>query len=551
MFRHFTRVLTAGIAVALALLGLTAVPATADPLTSCDGVWVVVQPESDDAASAVIGCAAAYGTGLAAATSAGFTVTAPGGFVSQIDGAPTDTNFGTNGGVWWAYYTATVQADGALGSWTISNVGANETTPAVGTAEGWILTNDPSFPPPGPGVTRVFDATASPSATGSPTATTTPTATASASTTATATPSPTATTVMPSASATASATPTATPMATAAAAGVSASARRAAGYLAKNPPTTDDGAGAFASAALAMAAGGQCTNAAAIRTLVTGLEAQTATYVSGNPGRAASLAITVSGLGLDPSAFGGTDLITAITEGTDTAGVVGSFPSAFSQALAIIAYDRASEPVPANVVTSLLTFQDDNGAFGYEFDGTFYTDPDSTALAITALSAVGGHATAIADAVAWALANQTSEGYWENYSPVDSTGLLGSAIELTGGDSGLARTWLTGKQLSNGGFANTLTGTSADLTATANALYLLAGTSMLTASLDLASCPTGAAGGSAGGADDPSDELAATGNSPLLLPFGLAGLGLVAVGGLLVMARGSRRTSGHSAGVQK
>jgi hypothetical protein len=292
-----------------------------------------------------------------------------------------------------------------------------------------------------------------------------------------------------------------------------------------------------------MAAGGKCTNAGAIRTLVTGLEDQAATYVTGNPGRAASLAITVSGLGLDPRTFGGTDLIKAIADATGADGLVGSFPSAFSQALAIIAYDRAGEPVPAEVVTKLLTFQDDNGAFGYEFGGTFYTDPDSTALSMIALTAAGGHSSAIADAVAWATAHQTAQGYWENYSPVDSTGLLGSAIELTGGDATRARTWLTSKQLSGGGFANTLTGTSPDLMATADALYLLTGTSMLTASLDLASCPTGtSSGGSAGGADDPTEELAATGSSPLLLPFGLAGLGLVAGGGLLIMARGSRRT---------
>ncbi len=531
MFRHLTRVLAAGTAAALALLSLTAAPAIAATPTSCDGVWVVVQPEVDDTASATIGCATEYATGLAAATSAGFTVEAPGGFVSRIDALPTDTDFGTNGGFWWAYYTATVNADGSLGSWTISNVGAAETTPAMDTAEGWILTNDPSFPPPGPGVTRVFDAPATPTPTPTPTTTTTGTAT----------PTPTPTTTSASPSATPTATPTATVSAQAQATAVAASARRAASYLANNLPTTDDGAGAFAASALAMAAGGQCTNAAAIRTLVDGLEDQAATYVAGNPGRAASLAITVSALGLDPRAFGGVDLIQAITDGTDSGGVVGSFASAFSQALAIIAYDRAGVAVPAGVVASLLTFQDDDGAFGYEFGGTFYTDPDSTALSIIALTAAGGHASAITEAVGWASANQTPQGYWDNYSPVDSTGLLGSAIELAGGDAGSALTWLTGKQLSGGGFANTLTGTSADLMATANALYLLTGTSMLTASLDLASCPTGTAGG-AGDADDPSEELAATGSSALLVPFGLAGLGLVAVGGLLVMARGSRRT---------
>ncbi|MCC6496364.1 MAG: hypothetical protein IT193_08910, partial [Propionibacteriaceae bacterium] len=461
-------------------------------------------------------------------TSAGSTYGESGGFVNQIDGLPTDPDFGTNGGYYWSYFHATVAADGTLAAWQYYTSSAADSRPQQGEAEGWLLTR--SWEPTGPAVDRVFDApaatsTATSTATATPTASETATATASASGSATATATSTAT-----ATATASGTPPTR--------SVSSAATKAATFITKHLPTADDGAGAEVAAVLGLATTQQCSYAPTIRSLVASLTGEAAAYIAGNPGRAANLAIMVSALGLDPTDFGGVDLIQAITSGTNPDGSVGSFPSAYTQALAVIALSRAGSSVPADLVTSLLSFQDSNGGFGYEWDGTFYTDPDSTALGIQALTAVGGHQAAVDQALAWAAANKNSDGYWTNYSPVDSTGLLGSAVQLAGGDADAALAWVQGQQLTGGGFPNELDGASADLLATSNALYLLTGTTMLDVRLGLAACPAGGSDPAAttqGAADNA--ELAATGSSPLLFPLGLAGIGLVALGGVLIISR--------------
>lgn len=258
---------------------------------------------------------------------------------------------------------------------------------------------------------------------------------------------------------------------------------QAANYLATSLPKKSS-TSANIDSALALASTGQCTYAAPLRTLVGRLEDQAASYIKGKPAAAAKLAIAVDALGLDPEQFGGKNLVAAVTKDLPANGDVGSYP--FSQSLALIALDRAGATIPDSMVTRLLDEQNEDGSFGTD-------DPDSTALAITALHAVADSTDeqdALADAIAWAASHQTGEGYWENYSPVDSTGLMGSAAALVGDDdtAAAARTWLLGQQLDDGGFANTLDGTSSNLMATADALWLLSGTSYSTASLDLASC---------------------------------------------------------------
>lgn len=128
-------------AAALAMLTMTTgvVPAHAAAPT-CAGVWVVVQPDEAAAASASAKCATEYANGTQALTSAGFALEESGGMVSRINALPTDGNYATNGGYYWSYWHTTVTTDGTLGKWEYYSTGAAASKPAIGTAEGWLLT---------------------------------------------------------------------------------------------------------------------------------------------------------------------------------------------------------------------------------------------------------------------------------------------------------------------------------------------------------------------------------------------------------------------------
>ncbi len=278
-----------------------------------------------------------------------------------------------------------------------------------------------------------------------------------------------------------------------AAAAAEADATKAANFLVRNLPAKGDGAGASMTAALGLATTGNCSYAPAARTLVKQIEANAKSYLYPgnklNQARAANMAITVKALGLNPKKFAGYDLVSLVTKGLPRSGQVGPSKSAFSQSLGIIALKRADSTIPVTLLTNLLGQQDASGAFGYEYKG-FNADPDTTAMGILALKALGHLDPQLTKAVDWAKKTQKPAGYWENYSPVDSTGLLGSALG-SGAEVTKAKAWLGTMQRSDGGFPNSLDkGTPSDTTATANALYLITGKSALNASLNLTKCPT-------------------------------------------------------------
>ncbi|MDR1449444.1 MAG: PT domain-containing protein, partial [Propionibacteriaceae bacterium] len=280
-------------------------------------------------------------------------------------------------------------------------------------------------------------------------------------------------------------------------------------------------------------------------------------YAESGPVAAAKTAVAAAAAGRDPRDFGGLDLVQLIADGTDPAtGQVGPYGYAFGQALAILALQRAGAAVPDAAVDYLLTFQDAAGAFGFSFGGAFSPDPDSTALALMALAETG-QTEAVSRAVAWAAANQTAEGYWDGFSPIDSTGLLGGALAEQGVDVSAAAAWLAAQQLADGGFPNGLGLTESNAMTTANALYLLSGRTYATASTALAGCPTEPTAEptseptaeptgepTAGPTGEPTDEptgqptLPDTGGPAGQGPFGAAGLVLLILGGVLLkMAR--------------
>jgi hypothetical protein len=270
-------------------------------------------------------------------------------------------------------------------------------------------------------------------------------------------------------------------------------ATKAANYIVKNLPSpTNVGASITAALGLASAKDG-CTYAPSLRTLVSQMEKGAKGYLYPskklNQARAASLAIAVKALGLNPKKFAGYNLVSLVTKSLPKDGRVGPSDSAFSQSLGIIALDRADATIPVTLLTKLLSLQDGSGAFGYEYNG-FQPDPDTTALSILALHGIGQLDYQTGEATSWAQTNQKPDGYWDNYSPVDSTGLLGSALKAEGKDVSAALTWLGSVQHTDGGFPNSLdAGTGSDTGATAEALYLINGKSLLDISLNLGKCP--------------------------------------------------------------
>lgn len=278
------------------------------------------------------------------------------------------------------------------------------------------------------------------------------------------------------------------------AASPSSAVTKASKWLVKHQPAAADGYGALISSTLGLAVLDTTGGAATARKQVAVLSAGAAANVTGNPGRAATVAILARIMHLDAKKFGGIDLTQVILDGshltsTDPAlaGQVGEYGGAYSQALAIIALKRAKVAVPEAIVTNMLRYQDASGAFGYLAGSTFIADPDSTALALQALAASGKktYKAEIARAVAWAKKTQKPAGYWESWSPVDTTSLLATSLKLVGKGYGKARSWLRSQQLADGGFPATLGGTTANPLATSNAAFLLTGKTFLTASYKL------------------------------------------------------------------
>ena len=281
--------------------------------------------------------------------------------------------------------------------------------------------------------------------------------------------------------------------ATPAVAATQADQTKAANFIVRNLPAKADGAAASMTAALGLATTGECTYAPSLRTLVTQIEKGAKAYLYPNKklnqARAANLAIVVKALGLNPKKFAGYNLVSLVTKSLPANGQVGPNKSAFSQSLGIIALQRSNATIPVTLLTNLLGQQGEDGAFGFEYPaGTFNADPDTTALGIQALTALGSLTPQVNSATTWAIDEQQPDGYWEAYSPVDSTGLLGSALG-SGAEVTKAKEWLATVQRSDGGFPNSLDeGTASDVTATANALFLISGKSLLNVSLNLKGC---------------------------------------------------------------
>jgi hypothetical protein len=226
--------------------------------------------------------------------------------------------------------------------------------------------------------------------------------------------------------------------------------------------------GVTADAVLALAAAG--TGQAQARQATDYLAANVVGYIGfGDPteiyaGSVAKLVNVALVQGLDPSDFGGNDLIGTLQALETDSGRFsddsqwGDFSNTFGQSLALIALDRAGiDPSPASI-TFLGEQQCPDGGFQLYMDDTPCTDsansdPDATALAVQALIAVGGPAESIEAGLDFLASRQGDDGGIGGGAPqtapnANSTGLAGQAFVAGGrtAEAELASAYISGLQ---------------------------------------------------------------------------------------------------------
>ena len=132
----------------------SAAPTTAAECVAAGKVWVHVEA----GATVKGGCAAAFSSGREALTSAGFTLTDRGGFLTHIDGIPVAPGPQD----WWSYWQLNPNVDGTYTQWDFSQLGMDSQTPYAGSVEGWALHNSYAVVAPPPKVNPLAGYTAPP-----------------------------------------------------------------------------------------------------------------------------------------------------------------------------------------------------------------------------------------------------------------------------------------------------------------------------------------------------------------------------------------------------
>ena len=156
-------------------------------------------------------------------------------------------------------------------------------------------------------------------------------------------------------------------------------------------------------------------------------------------GQYAKIALAVTAAGIDPTKFGGKDLIARIMAGyNEETGVIGD--NVFIHSTAVLALASAAAPVPEKAITALEAFQTPAG--GWAFMGSGDPDVDTTALAVQALIAAGRPANSgpAGKGLGYLHGLQNADGGFPYQSPsafgtdtnANSTGLVAQAIIAAG-----------------------------------------------------------------------------------------------------------------------
>lgn len=245
----------------------------------------------------------------------------------------------------------------------------------------------------------------------------------------------------------------------------------------------DDGSGTMgptADALLVLAGTEDSSFKAVADKMLAYLRTNAADYAT-NPGGAAKLLIVASTFGIDPTDFGGVNLVNATLAGVKADGSFGAYPGAYSSGVAMVALARAGATVSPAMTTWLLGQVGADGGFGYAAGQP--SDADSTGMALMGLKAVNAPVAAatITTAAQWLTDNQAADGSWAGYVPANSTAIGGMGQLAAGQPATKALAYTAGIQLATGAFPNS---GDADIVATNQAALFLAGASYLTVTWD-------------------------------------------------------------------
>ncbi|MFL0460873.1 hypothetical protein ACH0CA_10455 [Kytococcus sedentarius] len=210
-------------------------------------------------------------------------------------------------------------------------------------------------------------------------------------------------------------------------------------------------------------------------------------YASVQPGAAAKVVIGLDAACMDTSAYDQMMLKDMKDDGS-----LPGFASAFNHSLVIIALERSGQEIPPVLVEKLKSWQTaEDGGFEYDdfITGGKVYDVDGGAMGAMALQ-VAGEDEAAERALDSLRAHQEAPGYWPNYSPVNSTGLVVHALEIDGRDVSKAQAWMKTQQLSDGGFPASLDGDTSNVMATIQGMQAIAGAGYTNADLGCEAEPT-------------------------------------------------------------
>ncbi|WP_380282297.1 prenyltransferase/squalene oxidase repeat-containing protein [Kitasatospora purpeofusca] len=252
--------------------------------------------------------------------------------------------------------------------------------------------------------------------------------------------------------------------------------------------------------AIALAAAG--TQDAALRKVVAFLAAHTDDFLhpdgpSGKPDSraAALLALVAESTAGDPRAFGGRDLVAALTDHVCAAAgengkctAAGDFHGAASpwvQAWGVIALQRAGvTPTDATLGRFTVLQCADGGIAGSMIVAGDHceSDPAATALAVLALRKAAGHESTARKAADRLAASQLADGSYAPYAgapgETGGTAAAAQALRAVGQDArrAAAKAWVAARQGADGGLAPDEATTDADPAATEQAILALTGT---------------------------------------------------------------------------
>lgn len=313
--------------------------------------------------------------------------------------------------------------------------------------------------------------------------------------------------------------------------------------------------GSAADSLLALAATDDPKYAADIDGILAFLKKNAKAYVApkaSGAGGAAKLALVAAAVEADATDFGGVDLLKTVEAGVAATGAFGSWPGPFASGMAMVALVRNGEQVPEKMVDHLLTYAEPRtgGAGGgfacttYPFDaktGCPAADPDSTAMAILGLQAVGSAraGTAATTALEWLAGAQQADGSWQNYAPVNSTGLVGPLFPAGSEQATRATGYVIAQQLPSGALT-TGADTKADLLATQQGILALAGKTYATIGEPAATTPSAPA--TTAPTATPAPAPAAPSGTDPAVAWSVGVLLLVSAGTVAVAATRGRRS---------